>query len=291
MPNLINKRKIFFYLFIVLSCAVVFLTAHPALGIEIEIKGLNTSAASSDPAQYIQFFFTFGLGLVGFLAVAAIVIGGIMYMTGSTVGKVDRAKSIIAGAITGLVLLLCSYLLLSIIDPTLVKLSPSMPAMAPVLQGAPATTQQTSTPGGGTISGTGTQSCSITNCGSQQVQGKTLSIGAAANYLSLQQQIQQACTVQGLSCTTLLTFTTSGTHRSTCHTASSPQNGGTCADFEIMAPACGGSIRYCTDSQRAQYMQIASQVMTGSNLVVSCANEYIAPASEFSTGNHYHCNF
>jgi len=41
-----------------------------------------------------------------------------MYMTGSTVGKVDRAKSIIAGAITGLVLLLCSYLLLSIIDPT-----------------------------------------------------------------------------------------------------------------------------------------------------------------------------
>ncbi len=110
---------------------------------QIEIKFQNMPAnLATDPAAYIQYFFTFGLGLVGFLAVAAIVIGGILYMTGSTVGKVDRAKTIIAGAITGVVLLLCSYLLFSIIDPTLINLSPKKPGNPGTLAPAQLNQQQ-----------------------------------------------------------------------------------------------------------------------------------------------------
>jgi len=143
-------------------------------------------------------------------------------MTGSTVGKVDRAKSIIAAPLRDLSCCYAPTFCFQLLTQPLVKLSPSMPAMAPVLQGAPATTQQTSTPGGGTISGTGTQSCSITNCGSNKYRENAFHRRGSKLFI-LQQQIQQACTVQGLSCTTLLTFTTSGTHRSTCHTASSPK--------------------------------------------------------------------
>lgn len=101
-----------------------------ALALEVQLPG-STGNISSDPGAYIQYFFTYGLGLVGFLAVAAIVIGGVMYMVGGTVGKVDRAKTIITGAITGVVLLLCSYLLLALIDPSLTNLSPLKPTLAP----------------------------------------------------------------------------------------------------------------------------------------------------------------
>jgi len=37
-------------------------------------------------------------------------------------GKIDKAKEMIVGALSGLVLLLCSYLILKTIDPTLVKI-------------------------------------------------------------------------------------------------------------------------------------------------------------------------
>ena len=97
-----------------------------AATVEWPLPGLP-AGATSDPGAYISYFFIFGLGLVGFLAVAAIVVGGIMYMTGGTIGKVEKAKSIIWGAITGVILLMCSYLLLYTIDPTLVNLSPFRP--------------------------------------------------------------------------------------------------------------------------------------------------------------------
>jgi hypothetical protein len=145
-----KKNKIIFILTNTLFNAgfCLVLGAWPKLAgaqAQIEIGFQNQPATlATDPAAYIQYFFTFGLGLVGFLAVAAIVIGGILYMTGSTVGKVDRAKTIIAGAITGVVLLLCSYLLFSIIDPTLLNLSPLTPGNPGTLTApaAPQTQQQ-----------------------------------------------------------------------------------------------------------------------------------------------------
>ena len=127
----LSKIKLFFILYAagLLAAANVY-----AYTLEFPLPGMQSV---SDPGEYISLLFVFGLGLVGFLAVAAIVVGGIMYMTGSTVGKVDRAKQIIWGAVSGLVLLLCSYLLLFTIDPTLVNLSPFQlkPANIPASQG------------------------------------------------------------------------------------------------------------------------------------------------------------
>jgi len=87
---------------------------------------LPNMSSASDPGAYIAQFFVFGLFTVGFLAVGAIVVGGIMYMMGGTITRVEKAKTIIWGAITGLILLLCSYLLLYTIDPNLVNLSPHL---------------------------------------------------------------------------------------------------------------------------------------------------------------------
>jgi len=127
----LSKIKLFFILYAagLLAAANVY-----AYTLEFPLPGMQSV---SDPGEYISLLFVFGLGLVGFLAVAAIVVGGIMYMTGSTVGKVDKAKQIIWGAVSGLVLLLCSYLLLFTIDPTLVNLSPFQlkPANIPAQQG------------------------------------------------------------------------------------------------------------------------------------------------------------
>jgi len=130
--------KKLFFIFILLF---LWLFAYPVLAdytVQFPLPNMDSTTIRDDPAVYIRYFFIFGLILAGFLAVAALVFGGILYMTSGTVGKVDRAKTIMGGALTGLVLLLCSYLLLYTIDPSLVILSPV--SLTPVT--APATNNQ-----------------------------------------------------------------------------------------------------------------------------------------------------
>ncbi len=128
MNSFAQNKKIYFIIFLVGFNYLTFvLPALAGYSIEVGLPNLPAGTSVSDPAAYIRYFFIFGLGLVGFLAVGAIVVGGIMYMTGGTVGKVERARQIIWGAVTGVILLLCSYLLLYTIDPTLVNLSPFRP--------------------------------------------------------------------------------------------------------------------------------------------------------------------
>ncbi|MBU1102634.1 hypothetical protein KJ853_03200 [Patescibacteria group bacterium] len=128
-----SNKKIFYALSVLflLACAFAFF-AQPVAAYRIEIGLPNLPAGTdvTDPGKYIEYFFVFGLLLCGFLAVAAIVWGGITYMVAGTISNVEKAKSIIIGAITGIVLLLCSYLLLATIDPTLTNLSPFKPPSA-----------------------------------------------------------------------------------------------------------------------------------------------------------------
>lgn len=293
-------------LFSAILISVLLLIVHQARAIEYQIQYLvpgMTQEAARDPGKYIEQFFTFGIYLAGFLAVVALAFGGITYMLGDSFTKTEKAKTIMVGAISGLVLLLCSYLLLYTIDPSLTQLSPpglikiDIPKLVEQYDLSPAITQGKTAAQvsamiqGATIAGSGSASASIINSASTQVQGKTLAVGAATNYSTLRQQIQQACATQGLTCDTLLTSTIDGQHASTCHNASNAQKGGTCGDFEIMASECGGSIRNCPANKKNQYLQIASQTMNGSNNVTGCLNEYLVKGSQQSTGNHFHCNF
>jgi hypothetical protein len=93
-----------------------------AATLEIPLPGMPKTI--SDPGTYVRYLFIFGLSLIGFLAVGAIIIGGIQYMLAGSIGSVEKARQTIIGALSGVALLLCSYLLLTTIDPTLKNLSP-----------------------------------------------------------------------------------------------------------------------------------------------------------------------
>jgi len=76
-------------------------------------------------AKYIGNMYKYGLVIGSILAVMMIMIGGIMYMVGGlNPSMISRGKEFIVGAVTGLVLLLGSYVLLKTINPNLVELQP-----------------------------------------------------------------------------------------------------------------------------------------------------------------------
>jgi len=73
-------------------------------------------------AQYIVAIYKYGLVIGALLAVVMIMIGGIIYLTAAGAqGLIGTGKTLIYGAISGLVLLLGSYLLLITINPSLVN--------------------------------------------------------------------------------------------------------------------------------------------------------------------------
>ena len=89
--------------------------------LEIGLPGMSKGTEIANPAVYLRNIFIISYSLIGFLAVAIIVWGGILY---SIPGKTSQAKQMILGAISGVVLLFCSYLILATIDPTLTQLLP-----------------------------------------------------------------------------------------------------------------------------------------------------------------------
>ncbi len=86
-----------------------------------EIPGVP--APSSGLPEYLNYLFVFGLGIIGVVALAVMMFGGIQYiLAAGNVGKTTEAKEWIYAALTGLGLLLVSYLLLRTINPDLVNL-------------------------------------------------------------------------------------------------------------------------------------------------------------------------
>ena len=74
-------------------------------------------------AEYIIAVYRYAIIIGAALAVLVILIGGVLYLTaGGIPSNVKTAQSLIFGSIFGLVLLLCSHLILNIINPNLTKL-------------------------------------------------------------------------------------------------------------------------------------------------------------------------
>lgn len=91
---------------------------------KVEIKGEPGERYIYIPwiGQYIAAIYGWAMGVVGILAVAMIVWGGVIYLTaGGIPERISTAKSYIISAISGLVLAFGSYLLLYTINPDLVK--------------------------------------------------------------------------------------------------------------------------------------------------------------------------
>ncbi len=70
---------------------------------------------------YINAFYSYGLGAAAIIAVVMIMIGGVQWMIGSSVGSVDAARKRITNAAVGLILLMAAYLILNTVNPYLVQ--------------------------------------------------------------------------------------------------------------------------------------------------------------------------
>ena len=80
-------------------------------------------------AKYIQSIYNYAIGIVGILAAVVLMYGGVIWLTaGGSPDKVNNAKSWIGASLTGLILALCSYMILNTINPDLVNLKDVAPA-------------------------------------------------------------------------------------------------------------------------------------------------------------------
>jgi succinate dehydrogenase hydrophobic anchor subunit len=81
---------------------------------------LGNQNSSNDLGKYIRTVFIFGLGLVTLAALFALIFGGINYiLSAGSSSRQTTAKQWIWGAVSGLALLICSYLILATINPQL----------------------------------------------------------------------------------------------------------------------------------------------------------------------------
>ncbi|MCU0679164.1 MAG: hypothetical protein MUC28_01815 [Planctomycetes bacterium] len=73
-------------------------------------------------ANYIQEIYKYAIGLVGILATVTLMFGGISWiLAGGSAERVGSAKAWITSALTGLVLALCSYIILNTVNPALIS--------------------------------------------------------------------------------------------------------------------------------------------------------------------------
>ncbi|HQQ38243.1 MAG TPA: D-alanyl-D-alanine carboxypeptidase family protein [bacterium] len=92
---------------------------------EVYCTGPNNSGQCEIPwiAEYIKGIYQYGLGIGGILAAIVLMAGGVLWLVSAgDVSKISQAKDLIIGSITGLIILLGTYLILSQINPKLTTL-------------------------------------------------------------------------------------------------------------------------------------------------------------------------
>ncbi|MEK7185020.1 MAG: hypothetical protein AAB726_00130, partial [Patescibacteria group bacterium] len=88
--------------------------------------GPNNTTETINLNDYIGYVFKFSIALAAFLAVIMIIIGGFQYMTSETPFSKSDGKEKIWNAVTGLLMVLASYIILATIDPRLVEIKTSI---------------------------------------------------------------------------------------------------------------------------------------------------------------------
>ncbi|MFA5154864.1 MAG: pilin [Patescibacteria group bacterium] len=78
---------------------------------------------SSLLARYVKAIYDYGLAVAGILATLVLMGGGVLWLiSGGNESRITQAKELIAGSITGLVILFCSWIILNTINPDLLKM-------------------------------------------------------------------------------------------------------------------------------------------------------------------------
>lgn len=86
--------------------------------------------------EYVRAFYIFFIGVIGILATVMVMYGGYRWITAAgNASRIQTAKTMVTNAIVGVVLALTSYILLQLINPTLVRITDlSMLTIRPISQ-------------------------------------------------------------------------------------------------------------------------------------------------------------
>lgn len=134
MKKLINKKiiisilLIFIFFGVFLSIKSVFASDPVTYRPQISLPGFFKTGeaykfeeSTRSIANYVKAIYNYLLSVVGLLAAIVLMVAGVIWMTaGGNSGRISEAKSWITGALTGLVLMLLSYVILLTINPYLV---------------------------------------------------------------------------------------------------------------------------------------------------------------------------
>ncbi|MEI6596812.1 MAG: pilin [bacterium] len=112
----------------------------PDVNLQINIPGLNLTKGSAITctekagiktcnipwiSEYIAGIYKYAIGIVGILAAVVLMVGGVLWIiAGGSATMIGEAKSWIGASLTGLVIALCSYLILYQVNPALTVFQP-----------------------------------------------------------------------------------------------------------------------------------------------------------------------
>lgn len=88
-------------------------------------QGINTTIEDSTATigKYVRSIYNYLLAIVGLVAAIVLMLGGVIWLTAAgNTDKISQAKSLVMGSLTGIVLILTSYIILRTINPSLVDL-------------------------------------------------------------------------------------------------------------------------------------------------------------------------
>lgn len=88
---------------------------------QISIPGVSAGKITgSSIGSYIIAIYKYAIGIVGILATVVLMVGGLIWLTaGGNSTRIEDAKSWIGASLTGLIIALCSFLILSTVNPAL----------------------------------------------------------------------------------------------------------------------------------------------------------------------------
>ena len=119
-----NKKsyfKILLSFFLLFGFCIVVKAADSGIPLQVPLPGQGNTV--KDLSSYIASWYTFGISAIGIIAVIMIMWSGLQWITAmGNASQIGQARERLSNAIIGLVLALCSYGLLYLINPALVEL-------------------------------------------------------------------------------------------------------------------------------------------------------------------------
>ncbi|PJA10674.1 hypothetical protein CO115_04775 [Candidatus Falkowbacteria bacterium CG_4_9_14_3_um_filter_36_9] len=122
---------IFLFIFALQLASLIFFSIAPETGQALELQvpiGDTKTIDINKPnpiGDYIQAVYKYAVGAVGIIATVVMMFGGILWIVaGGNAERISNAKSWIGAALTGLILVMTSYLILYTVNPKLVQFEP-----------------------------------------------------------------------------------------------------------------------------------------------------------------------